>query len=73
MLVDDLTLEKSFYSLYDNFLKLNLHIQQHYKTDPHMKALIAKIFYTCEDINEHYYNLQLSLVKDVEDEEENTH
>jgi hypothetical protein len=73
MVVDEITLEKSFYSLYDNFLKLNLHIQQNYKNDPHMKALIAKLFYTLEDINEHYYNLQLSLVKDVKDEEENTH
>jgi hypothetical protein len=72
--LNDIQLEQSFYALYDNFLKLNLHIQTHYKDDPHMKAILVKLFYTLEDVNEHYYNMQLSLVKGTHNEDsENTH
>lgn len=66
------SLEKSFLTLYDNFLELNLHHQSKYKKDPKLKSILSKMLFVFEDLSEHYYWKEVNRVKD-DKEEENAH
>jgi hypothetical protein len=70
--LNDIGLEKAFLKLYDEFLKLNLHIQSNNKTDIHMKKYLTDIILICEDIAEHYYYAELKRNRD-DGEDKETH
>ena len=62
-------LEKSFLKLYDEFLKLNLHIQTEHKSDILMKNMLTSILLVLEDVNEHYYYEEINRVREEHTEE----
>ena len=66
------SVEKSFLTLYDKFLEINLHSQTQYKKDMKMKAILAKMLLVFEDLSEHYYWKEVNRVRD-DKEEENAH
>jgi hypothetical protein len=63
-------LEKAFLKLYDEFLKLNLHIQKTKKTDIIINKQLTNIVNVCEDIAEHYYYVEINRVKEERTKEE---
>lgn len=67
--MNEVMLEKAFLKLYDEFLKLNLHIQTEHKSDILMKKKLANIILVCEDINEHYYYEEINRVRENKEEE----
>tara|TARA_R110001599_G_scaffold7417_2_gene36305 strand:+ start:1476 stop:1688 length:213 start_codon:yes stop_codon:yes gene_type:complete len=65
-------LEQSFLKLYDEFLKLNLHIEKTQKKDIHIKKHLTDIILICEDIAEYYYYAELARNR-KDGEESETH
>ena len=68
--MNDDSVEKSFLSLYDEFLKLNIHTQTQQKTDITMKAILSKMLLVFEDLSEHYYWKEVNRVKNDKEEED---
>jgi hypothetical protein len=66
--LNDDSVEKSFLSLYDEFLKLNIHTQTQQKTDIKMKLIMKAILYVLEDLSVHYYWKEINRVKEKNDE-----
>jgi len=66
--LNDDSVEKSFLSLYDEFLKLNIHTQSQQKTDIKMKLIMKAILYVLEDLSVHYYWKEINRVKEKNDE-----
>ena len=66
--MNDDSVEKSFLSLYDEFLKLNIHTQSQQKTDIKMKLIMKAILYVLEDLSVHYYWKEINRVKEKNDE-----
>ena len=66
--MNDDSVEKSFLSLYDEFLKLNIHTQTQQKTDIKMKLIMKAILYVLEDLSVHYYWKEVNRVKEKNDE-----
>lgn len=66
--MNDDSVEKSFLSLYDEFLKLNIHTQTQQKTDIKMKLIMKAILYVLEDLSVHYYWKEINRVKEKNDE-----
>ena len=66
-------LKKSFIKLYEEFLKLGMHIQKNYKSDLHIKKHLTDIIFICEDIAEHYYVEEIQRQRDNDDEKEEPH
>tara|TARA_R100001443_G_scaffold20068_1_gene31940 strand:- start:11002 stop:11217 length:216 start_codon:yes stop_codon:yes gene_type:complete len=71
--LNDDSVEKSFLTLYDEFLKLNLHTQAQQKTDIKMKLIMKAILYVLDDLAVHYYWKEIMRVKGKDDEQEDPH
>ncbi|QDP60279.1 MAG: hypothetical protein Unbinned834contig1000_45 [Prokaryotic dsDNA virus sp.] len=72
--MNEAMLEKSFINLYDQFLKLNMHIQKSYPKDKPMKLILENMVFVFEDIAEHYYYEELSRVRENDnDDNKNPH
>jgi len=64
------SIEKSFLTLYDKFLEINLHSQTQHKKDMTMKAILSKMLLVFEDLSEHYYWKEVNRVKNDKEEKD---
>ena len=67
--MNELILEKEFLKLYDEFLKLNLHVQKTQKSDIIINKQLTNIVNICENISEHYFYAEINRVKEERKEE----
>jgi len=67
--LNELILEKEFLKLYDEFLKLNLHVQKTQKSDIIINKQLTNIVNICENISEHYFYAEINRVKEERKEE----
>ena len=68
--MNELILEKEFLKLYDEFLKLNLHVQKTQKSDIIINKQLTNIVNICENISEHYFYAEINRVKEERTKEE---